>query len=467
MAIGEGFAHHDIAAGAHDGAAEGPRYRWFVLAILVVVYILNFMDRWIITILLQPIKEELHLADWELGLLNGFAFAILSSTAGLKLARMAERGNRVTILSVCIVAWSILTACCGLAGTFWQLLLARMGVGIGEAGGMPASHSLLADYFPPDRRAIAHAIYGLGLPIGGLLGMVIGGILVDHSGWRSAFLVVGLPGILIALLVRLMLREPPRGRYDPPALADATPSFGAVARGIWQRPTSRHIVIGLTLAVLIGNSGTSFLAPYLLRRFDLSYTEVALLVGATNFVTAAISTVVAGIIADTLGRNDRRWYMWVPAIGIVLAIPLNLAAYAQDDWIGLALFLAPAGLLVATYMAPSFATLHNLAQPRARATTSAIVALCMGLIGASIGPLLGGLTIDLLAEHYFAARGLAGFASACPGGLAPADASAAIAAACGPVLARATQMSLLAWAPLMLWPAIHFWIASRHIATER
>ena len=456
---------------ALSGALPSASRAWIALAILLVVYILNFMDRWVITILLQPIKEELLLADWQLGLLNGFAYAILSSAAGIQLARMAERGNRVRILTACVVFWSVLTALCGLVTSFWQLVLARMGVGMGEAGGLPASHSLLADYFPPERRALAHSIYGLGLPVGGMFGMILGGVLVDIAGWRSAFIVVGLPGLLVAMLVRFGLREPPRGRYDPApdptaAALEETPALRHVAARLWQRPTTRHILIGLTLAVMLGNTGTSFLAPYMVRRFDLSYSQVAILVGATNFLTAAIGMLAGGILTDRLGRKDTRWYMWIPAAGLVLAIPLTLTAYMQDSALMMAVFLTPAGLLVATYLAPSFATLHNLAQPRSRATVTAIVGICMGLIGAGFGPLIGGITIDLLAEHLFRQAGHAGYGAACPGGMPLASAPATIAQLCEPLLARATQLSLLAWAPTMVWPAFHFWRASRSIRTE-
>ncbi len=453
------------AAAPFDGKAKASA--GIALGILLLVYILNFMDRWVITILLQPIKEELLLADWQLGLLNGFAFSLLSSVAAIKLARMAESHNRVRILTACIVFWSALTVLCGLVASFWQLVLARMGVGVGEAGGMPSSHSLLADYFPPERRAFAHSIYGLGLPIGGMLGMMVGGILVDIAGWRSAFIVVGAPGLIVALVVWLFLREPPRGRYDTGAGSEDAPPLAEVASALWRRKTTRHILIGLTLAVMLGNTGTSFLAPYLIRRFDLSYSEVALLVGATNFLTAAVGMLAGGILTDRLGRKNIRWYMWIPVLGILIAIPFNVSAYLQDNVLAMALFLVPAGLVIPTYMAPSFATLHNFSQPRARATVTAIAGICMGMIGAGLGPLLGGISIDLLGEHLFTQAGFSGFAAACPGGLPGPEASAQIAQMCAPLLARATQISLLLWALTMIWPAWHFWLASRSIQSDQ
>jgi len=441
-------------------------YRWVVLVTLLVAYVLNFMDRWVITILSQPIKEEMKLADWQLGLFNGFAYALLSSVLGFKLARLAERRNRVNIITGCMFIWSVMTALCGAASGFWHMLLLRMGVGIGEAGAMPSSHALIADYFPPRLRATAHSIYGLGLPLGGLLGMILGGVITDHWGWRTAFVVVGLPGIAFAILLRLIVREPPRGRYDPPPASEEAPPASAVLSLLWRTPTSRHIIIALTLSVLIGNAGTTFLAPYLVRRFHLSYTEVALIVGGTNFLSAAFGMLTGGLLADRLGRRDRRWYMWVPVAGVIGSILCYLAAYAQDMLVPLALLLVPGGFLVATYMAPSFAVLQNIVEPRMRATTTAVAGICMSLIGMGLGPLLGGLTIDHIAAHLFAGRGLGDFATACPGGLAPTGAAPVLVTACPKVLSMATQATLLLWTPLMLWPVFHYWRAARTIRAD-
>lgn len=455
-----------VAAPAPAEPGAEHYYRWVVLVTLLAAYVLNFMDRWVITILAQPIKEEMKLADWQLGLFNGFAYALLSSALGFKLARLAERRNRANIITGCMLVWSAMTALCGLASGFWQMLLLRMGVGIGEAGAMPSAHALIADYFPPRLRATAHSIYGLGLPLGGMFGMVLGGFIADHWGWRTAFVVVGLPGIVFAGLLRLIVREPPRGRYDPPPASAQAPSAGAVLRLLWSTPTARHILIALTLSVLIGNASATFLAPYLVRKFHLSYTDVALIVGGTNFLSAAFGMLTGGLLADRLGRRDRRWYMWVPALGVVGSVFCYLVAYWQEGLIPLALMLVPGGFLVATYLAPSFAVLQNIVEPRMRATTTAVAGICMSLIGMGLGPLLGGLTIDRIAAHLFAAQGLGEFTAACPGGLAPAGAAPALVAACPQVLSVATQATLLLWTPLMLWPAFHYWRAGRTVGKD-
>lgn len=444
------------------------RYCWFALAILTLVYVFNVMDRWIITILLQPMKEELRLPDWQLGLLNGLAFAALSSTLGLKIARHAERADRVKILAASLFVWSIMTTLCGRATSFAQLFLYRMGVGAGEAGCTPTSHSLIADYFPPEQRTTAHALYGLGLPIGGLLGMISGGVIADHWGWRWAFAAVGLPGIILALWLRALLREPPRGERDEPSPLSQTsvPPLRAVLGLLWRCRTARHTIFALTLSVLIANAASCFFAAFLVRRFGFQYSFVALLAGLTNFVPAALGVLGSGLLADRLGRRDRRWYMWMPMASILLAIPFHLLAYSQTDWLPMAVLLVVPGLCAAAYMAPSYATLQNIATPRMRATVTAVAMICTGIIGMGIGPLLGGMTIDLLASYRFAAAGLGDFTQICPGGSAPPDAPAALILTCRETLASATQTALLLWAPLMLWPAAHYGIAARTIRQD-
>jgi len=445
-----------------------PDYCWFALFILTLIYVLNVTDRWIVTILLQPMKEELRLPDWQLGLLNGLAFAALSSTLGLKIARHAERANRVRILGLSLLSWSVMTVLCGRATNFLQMLLFRMGVGAGEAGCMPTSHSLIADYFPPDRRTTAYALYGLGLPIGGMLGMISGGVITDHWGWRSAFIAAGLPGILLGVGLRFLLREPPRGEQDTtrPSASAEVPPLRAVLALLWRCRTTRHTIIALTLSVLIANAASCFFPAFLVRRFELPYSFVAILTALTNFVPAAIGVLVFGLAADRLGNRDRRWYMWVPMVAVLLAIPFHLIAYRQAQWLPMIAFLIVPGFCAAAYMAPSFATLQNIATSRMRATVTAVAAICTGLIGMGIGPLLGGMTIDTLAGHLFATGGMGDFALTCPGGAPPPNASAAVALSCRETLASATQLALLLWAPLMIWPAVHYYIASRSIRRD-
>jgi MFS family permease len=237
---------------APDGTftrSSGARHAWTVLAMLTAAQVLSFMDRFLLNILGQPIKEDLHLTDWQLGLLNGLAFAASYTIVGVPLARLAERRNRVGVIVGCILVWSGMTMMCGLAASLWQLMLLRMGVGVGEAGAVPASHSLITDYFPPRRRASALAVLGVGIPLGALLGSTLGGSLADASGWRHAFVMLGAPGVVVALLVGLLIREVPRGRLDPidkrVAAAEPPPSFKATIQLLWRSPTARQIMFEL------------------------------------------------------------------------------------------------------------------------------------------------------------------------------------------------------------------------------
>lgn len=448
---------------AHKRTSVGaPAYQ--ALAILTLVYVFNVMDRSIVTILLQPMGEELGLHDWQLGLLNGLAFAALSTVLGLKIARLADRSSRVRLIACSLLCWSTMTLLCGRAANFSQLLLCRMGVGVGEAGATPASHSIIADYFPPHRRATAHAIFGVGLPIGGTLGMAIGGVIVDLWGWRAAFLTAGIPGLALSLLLLTtrLLAEPPRGRYDTGgAMQGEIPPFRAVLALLWRHASARHTLLGLTLSVLVGNVAASFSAAFLVRQFGFNYSFVALVMVLTTFVPAGIGVLTSGLLADRLARYDRRWYMWMPAVALLLSAPFQLFAYSRVGWIPMTVLLVIPGLCAAAYVAPSYATLQNLAEPRMRATVTAIATMCTSLIGMGLGPLLGGISIDLLTGHYLAAAGFPGLVGQCHG--SPVG---NLALACHAAIASGTRATLMLWAPLTVWPAIHYFIAARTIRAD-
>ncbi|MCW2395785.1 MULTISPECIES: spinster family MFS transporter [unclassified Sphingobium] len=450
------------------GATSRPdvtRASWIALSILLLVYLLNNLDRFILSILAQPIKEELRLADWQLGLLTGFAFSLLYVVVGFPMARLSDRGNRTLILSLCVAFWSIMTALCGLATSFVQLCLFRAGVGVGEAACLPASHSLISDLFPPEARTRAMSIFGLGLPLGGFAGVVIGGFVMDHWGWRSAMLIVGLPGLLVALLTWMVIKEPERGRFER-ASARTLPSAGSlieVAMTLWKSPIARNVIIALTAAGLVGAPNVTFMGPYMIRRFDLGYTELGVIIALTFMLGSAISTLGGGLIVHWASRFDDRWIMWVPAIGVALSAPLYVAAYAQSSWQGLAAILFLASVVNSTYLAPSYAMLHSTVGPNGRATASVIASFCLSLIAMGFGPLLAGMGIDLLAAHLFGAVGQGGFSSACPGGAAAAGSAPELASACRSATSQATQWVIMGCLAAMVWPAWHFFLAARHM----
>jgi MFS family permease len=455
--------------------AEDTRLSWLVLTVLFTVYFFSSVDRALFGILAQPVKEELLLADWELGFLTGFAFSLLQLTFGLVIARLADQRNRVTILSVCITLWSVMTALCGLAVNFIQLCLFRMGVGIGEAACLPASHSLISDYFPPANRTKALAIYGLGYPLGGLIGTIVAGVVLDHWGWRNTFYVVGLPGVFVALMTWRLVKEPIRGRFDSPAAtaiaataADAPnfaqpKSYAEVSRLLWRSPAVRHMIIALVSMSFATAPTATFLGPFLVRKFPISYTQLGFIIGTTMMLGASISTIVGGIIAQRLARWDPRWLMWLPAITVAAGMPLYVTALAQPTWLGLAIWMFFGALTNATYLAPSYTVLYNAVPPGGRAKAALIVQILMGVIGFSAGPLLAGAANDIIASKLFGNPLGQSFTLACPGGQAAKGATALLTAACHTAVADSTQIVLIATMVLTIWPAWHFFLSGRYL----
>jgi predicted MFS family arabinose efflux permease len=442
------------------------RSSWAALSVLFLVYFFNNLDRSTLTILSQPIKEELGLADWQLGLMTGFAFSVLYLAVGFPMARLADRGNRSLLLSGCVLVWSVMTAICGLATTFVQLCLLRAAVGVGESGCLPTSHSLISDLFPPERRAKALALFGLGMPLGGLAGVTIGGYAMDQWGWRTAFVIIGLPGIVVALITWLVIKEPERGRFDR-AAHEAAPldrqTLKEVALALWRSPLARNVIIALTAAGLVGAPNGVFMGPYMIRKFELGYTELGIIIAATFMLGSAISTLGGGLLVDWAARFDRRWTMWIPAIGVALSAPMYVWAYAQETWLGLSVIMFFASIINSTYLAPCFAALHSTVAPSGRATASVIAQFTLSLIGGSLGPLAGGLAIDLIAARLFTRFSSQPFLEACPGGRAVEGAAAALDQACRAAVVDGTQIMLIGFLSCMIWPAWHFYLAARAI----
>lgn len=430
-------------------------YRGWVLGLLLVISMFGFIDRQIISAVAQPMKRQLGLSDTEIGVLGGLAFGVLNSLIGLPLARLAERFSRVAIYGIGVFLWSIATCACGLAGSFGQLLLARIGVGVGEAT-QPAVSSLMADYYPRDKRTTAAAIYVLAVPAGALIGQAGGGFIAQHWDWRWTFVAAGAPGALLALLLFLTVREPVRGRYDPPAAAgDPTPPFSAVLRRMVQRPSYLHVLMGSTLASMGGFGINVFLAAYLVRRFGLDYGQSGLLSGLISAIPGTISMLGAGLLADRLGRRDPRFYAWVPGIGSLLAGPLYIAAFLQGGWPAATALLMLTGLVQYAYMAPSIGVYQNVMEPRMRATSGAVVGIFTNLIASGVGPFMVGALSDSFARRAFGGD----FATACHAG-------AGARGACLEASATGLQWAFVITALLYLWSAAHFALAGRTIARD-
>ena len=388
------------------------RYVWWALFLLMLVNTVNFMDRQVINILGEPIKRELGLLDWQLGLMNGLAFAALYTVLGLPLARLAERKSRPLIIAGSITVWSGFTALCGVASSFTHLVMARVGVGIGEAGCTPAATSLILDYVPKEKRASALAFYAIAAPLGGVVGLGVGGIVADAYGWRVAFVAIGLLGLPLGALTALLLVEPRRRLSAAAAAQVQTSGFLATLRVIRGRPTFWLTTFATSGKVFIGYGHAAFIAPFLLRNHAAEIAVyanawglkpvgfVGLVLGLTAGPGNIIGALYSGRLADRLAKRDVRAYVTIPAVAILLQMPFYISAFLVGDVrIVLALLIINSALGTA-YYGTSYATIQGVVPAHMRATAVAIFGLVTTLIGLGIGPLLVGALSDLLAVRF-------------------------------------------------------------------
>lgn len=403
MLAGQGVEVNATGDVGRAGAANSPvelstapprkLYRYYVLAALLVVTTFNFMDRAIVGIVQEPLKHEFGLSDFQLGLLGGPAFAVLYVAMGFPMAWLAERRRRATIIAVVLALWSAMTAVCGLAANYGQMLAARVGVSIGEAGGAPASQSMIADYFGRDERATAYGVYGLGTPIGSLLAAFGGGLLVQTFGWRATFIVFGVAGILFALVFALTVREPTRSAH-----ATTVPPLSQTLRFLFGKRAFRHVVAGNTLAVFTLFTLQQYMVSFFVRRFGLDLIQGSMLLGLIGGVAAAAGTFLGGYMADRLSSRGPVFLARVPMTGFLIAFPFYFAAFLLPS-----LELVVGLLLVASffhffYLGPSYAIVQGVAEPRMRAMAAAILLFVVNLLGAGVGPpVLGALSDQLTA----------------------------------------------------------------------
>ncbi len=439
------------------------RYKAWLVGALFALGALNYADRAILAVLAQPIKEDLLLTDAQIGMLQGLGFAILYSVLGLPLGWLAERVNRKAMLAICVAIWSLMTAACGLATNFLTLLLGRVGVGVGEAGYQPLAYSLVADHFRANRRGSIIAIVLLGSPFGFLLGQSLGGFVAANWGWRVAFLALGIPGLLAALGTWLTLKEPPRGLADGVIANEPPPPLRAVFATLWAKPAFRHLLIGFSIAGFAMNAVASFVLPFYLRGFNLPLASVGAIFGIVALTSNGLGMLFGGFGFDRLSRHDSRWPLWGPAIGLVIATPLYLGAFAATSVAVSLAFIWFANLSLATYQAPSYATMQNLVGPRMRATTAAIAAMVVGLLGAGLGPTLLGIASDFHATRQFAGDD---FIASCPGGRAAAGTEAALDLACRTASSEGLRLALISVLVFFLWAAVHYVIAARTLRKD-
>ena len=422
----------EVSPFAAEPARHGRGVAYYVLAVLFVTYAASFVDRSILGILLPQIKHDLALADWQLGFIGGVAFALFYVVFGLPLARWSDRGHRVTIIALSLLIWSVMTALCGLATGFYTLMFARIGVAIGEAGSSPASQSLIGKLFRPADRPAALGIFWAAAPTGSVIALVLGGLLAEAFGWRGAFIMVGLPGLVLSLLVKLTIREPAPSVQNG-VVIQAASTFEAI-KVLASRPTFRHLSVACGLSALvsygIGLWGPSFLA----RSYHLSLAQVGFYMAILGAITGTGGMIAGGFLARFNAKRDQRFVMWAPALGMATGAVLacisltthNLAIY----------FLASAlqGAGASLWPGPSYATVQQLVDERMRAQSIAVALLVVTLIGLGIGPLAVGALSDVF-HKLFGEEAL-------------------------------RYAMLFTSVAFDAWAAVHFYLAGRHIIAD-
>lgn len=414
----EASAPAPLGASISEGSAVpvplvSDAYRRYALVVLLLVYTVNFLDRQVVTILAEPIKNELHIHDWQIGMMTGFAFAIFYTVLGLPIARAAESNNRVWIIGAALAVWSGFTILCGQAQNFVQLVAARIGVGVGEAGCTPTAHSLIADYVPKSQRASALAFFSIGTPLGGLLGLVMGGVMADLYGWRAAFLLAGLPGLVLTLLVLVTLKEPRRLlAADAAAHTPGKGHFALTLKYLAAKRTFWLIAFAAAINAFIGYGHAPFIASFFFRNHPAEIAHLAaglhlksagflgLALGVIGGTSGIISSWVGGWLADKAAKRDLRAYMSVPAVAAVIYPLIYVVALQLPSAVSTLALLVVPGLIGSLWYGPIYASGQGLVPPHMRATAASILLFVINLVGLGLGPLAVGALSDLLAGPF-------------------------------------------------------------------
>jgi MFS family permease len=418
------------------GFTVSRRYERYVVGLLLAVGVFNFIDRQIFSVLLEPIKHEFSLTDTQLGLLGGFAFSIFYVTVGIPIAWLADSHSRRNIIGLAVATWSAMTALCGLATGFGTLFAARVGVGVGEAGSGPPSQSLIADYVPPERRGGVMAILGLNLPIGILFGFLFGGWIGHFFGWRAAFYVVGLPGILLAILVRVTLREPPRGHADGSTAKTSAPSVLASLRYFLKRPTFRHLPLGAAIYTVAAWAQLTWMPTFFIRVHGMDGAIIGTWLALIYGFFGAASVLLGGFLADRLARKtgDDRWYPWISAITAVIGMPFSVVVFfAAGPYLAL-VCLCFSTVVSQIWIGPVNAMIAGVAGAQRRALASSMFYFLINLVSYGLGPLLIGMANDFFAPRF------------------------------GADSMRYSLVSLTV--VFQIWSAIHFYLASRSVRQD-
>jgi predicted MFS family arabinose efflux permease len=424
---------------------------WFIL-LFGSIYMFNFIDRMIISVVGEPIRREFGLSDLQLGIMGGVAFALFYGGIGIPLARLAERVSRVGIVAAATALWSVMTMLSGVAGNYVQLLLARMGVGIGEAGFTPPVVSMIADRFAAEKRATVFSLIAVGVSVGGAVGALGGGWIAQNHGWRMAFFVMGAPGLLLAIVLWLTIKEPVRLNAE-----DAAPSFGVVLRRVGKSRAFVTFTFGSGIVALVGFGLNLFLIPLLVRRFGFDLKEAAITFALTFSAATALGGVVGGILADKFASDHHRRYGLLPMISSGMALPLYMLAIYQDNWRIMAVLLFAATFCLYAFLPTIMTVTQRLVEPRMRATAAAIHAFGQTVFGLGLGSLFLGWMSDRLANGHYGA----GYVADCLARKAGIPSPACLAAS-----GTGLQQALLLLGLFLLLAIVSYWIAARSIARE-
>lgn len=384
----------------NDAAGISVAARRYALAVLAVVYMFNFIDRQILAILLPAIRDEFGVSDAWLGFLTGPAFAMFYITLGIPVARYADRHNRRNLIALAVALWSGMTALSGMAASFLQLALARVGVGVGEAGCSPPAHSMIADYYPPEKRSTAMGVYTIGISAGIMLAYLTGGWVAQNIGWREAFFVVGLPGLLLALIVRMTVVEPKRGHSEGREAIRNRPPWLDTLRFLWTRASFMHMTFAAGLSSFVGYSVINFLPSFLVRSFDMNVATLGLWLGPILGIAGGAGFFLGGYVADHLGQISRRRSLIFIGVTVLLtAVPFALMFLSSSWLVAILLFVVPA-CTANVYLAPVLALSQGLVSLKMRAVTSAIALLIINAIGLLLGPQLTGILSTALEPQF-------------------------------------------------------------------
>ena len=407
--------------------------RSYALGILVVVYTFNFIDRQILSILLESIKTDLDLSDTSLGFLTGFAFALFYATLGIPIAKYADKGNRRNLIALSLGIWSFMTALSGLAQNFFHLLFARIGVGVGEAGCSPPAHSMIADYFPANKRSTALGIYSLGIPFGIMFGLFAGGWINEVFGWRLAFFVVGIPGILLAFIFRFTVKEPIRGQAEGKVASEKQPSIYETVSYLIKKRSFRHLVFAAALAAFVGYGAITWLPSFFQRSYGMQTSDVGWYLGLILGIPGGLGIFLGGYLSDYFGAKDIRWSLWIAAIAMALTVPFNVYVYLSPTATMSLLWLIIPVALGNFYQAATFSQTQGIVELRMRSVAAAILLFIINIIGLGFGPQSVGIVSDLLNSEYGK---------------------------------DSLRYSLLIFAFLKLWCAFHYYMAGKYLKED-